>query len=135
MFGFLTTFGKAFRAKGNKQRQSARRERPQVEALEDRCLMAVTYHGGPVLKNVDVQGLYYGADWAKGLSQDHARLEGFLQTTVNSSYMDMLTNAGYGVGRGSFTPGYIDPANLPSSQFLTDAQIQKEIQADISNSR
>jgi hypothetical protein len=107
--------------------------RPRLEALEDRQVPTITYHGGALLPHVEVQALYLGSDWAASpayLSQANF-LEGFLNNIVHSSYMDMLTNAGYGVGRGSFNPGTIALANINKNFFLTDGMIRNELQRDI----
>src|SRR5215469_11588204 len=94
--------------KGPTSRRSARFD---VESLEGRQMLTVTYHGGNLLTHVEVQALYLGSDWAKKpiYYQQTGSLENFLETTVNSTYLDALTNAGYGVGRGTFSPGKIDP--------------------------
>src|SRR5947208_13100672 len=83
--------------------------RPVMEELEQRLTPTVTYHGGPVLPHVEVQAIYYGSDWSgnSSLYQMTGQIEGYLNYMVNSPYMDMLTNAGYGVGRGSFSQGRI----------------------------
>jgi hypothetical protein len=95
--------------------------------------MTVTYHGGALLPHVDVQALYYGSDWSNNSTYygQAGYLEGFLKTIVNSSYMDMLAKDGYGVGRGSFESGKIDPAKVDKSQYLTDNQLQGALQAEI----
>lgn len=111
------------------------RFRPALEQLEDRVVPTLTYHGGGVLPHVEVQALYYGSDWyynATYLNQT-GFLEGFLNNVVHSSYMDALTNAGYGVGRGSFDAGRIGTTNLNKAYYLTDAGIQGAIQAYITN--
>ncbi len=76
----------------------------------------VTYHGGGVLPHVEVQALYLGSDWStnSALHNQTGQTEGFLNNIVNSSYMDMLTNAGYGVGRGTSTSLYRRPATCPA---------------------
>jgi hypothetical protein len=107
------------------KRREAARARPQVEGLEDRRLMTVTYHGGALLRNVEVESMYYGRDWGSSPYYDQMRyLNGFLGNVVNSSYMDMLNKAGYGVGRGSATPGRILSATIDKTQYLSDKQIQ-----------
>jgi hypothetical protein len=58
-------------------------------------------------------------------------MEGFLRDVTTGSYMDMLTNAGYAVGRGSTTTGRIDPAVIDRRYYLTDGRIQGVIQQDI----
>jgi hypothetical protein len=114
-------------------RRAAPRARLAVEHLEDRWVPAVTFHGGAVLPNVEVQGLYYGSDWwtNSGYYNQTGYLEGFLNNVVHSSYMDMLNKAGYGVGRGSFDQGWVDGTNLNKSQYLSDGQIQGALVANI----
>jgi hypothetical protein len=113
-----------------------RRARPELESLEDRQVPTVTFHGGPVLLNVEVQALYYGSDWQTNPAQV-GYLEGFLKNIVQSSYMDLLTNAGYhdkaghNIGKGSSAPGYIDGTSIDNTHYLTDGQLQSALKADI----
>jgi hypothetical protein len=106
-----------------------------LEPLEGRQMLTVTPHGGAVLPHVEVQGLYLGSDWLNNSTyyQQTGFLEGFLKTTVNSTYLDSLTSAGYGVGRGTFSPGKIDPVAINKSLYLNDSGIRGELQADIKN--
>jgi hypothetical protein len=106
-----------------------------LERLERRDVPTVTYHGGGVLPNVEVQALYYGSDWYNNATyfNQTGYLEGFLNSVVHGSYMDALTNAGYGVGRGSFDAGRIGTANLNKAYYLTDAGIQSAVQGYITN--
>lgn len=108
---------------------------PQLEALEERWVPTVTYHGGVILPNVQVQPLFYGDQWYdnSSLYQETGQFGGFLQYLVNSPYMDMLTKASYNVGRGSYTPGQIQLASLNSNYFLEDSTIQSTLQTDIYN--
>jgi hypothetical protein len=110
-----------------------RHARPSIEGLEGRQLLTVTYHGGAVLPNVEVQALYYGSDWYTNPTyySQTGYLEGFLNNIVHGSYMDMLNQDGYGVGRGSFDGGKISLANVDKSQDLTDSQLQSTLQAYI----
>src|SRR5262249_34064066 len=41
-----------------------RRFRPEIECLERRDTPSITYHGGALLPNVEVQPMFYGLDWA-----------------------------------------------------------------------
>jgi hypothetical protein len=111
---------------GNRKTQSrvSRDFKPGVEHLEDRLVPTVTYHGGALLQNVGIETLFFGQNWSSDstLYQQAARLNGFLQYLTNSSYMDMLTNAGYGVGRGTAVNGPISLANL--SGIVDDTRIQ-----------
>ena len=105
-----------------KRRPEARRALPNLECLEERQVMSVTYHGGAVLPNVAVQGIYYGSDWGNNPTSFNqtGALEGFLGNIVNSPYMDMLTNAGYGVGRGHADGGRIVYANPDKTPLRLD---------------
>jgi hypothetical protein len=98
-------------------------------------MLTVTYHGGALLPHVDVQALYYGSDWYNNSSyyNQTGYLEGFLNTIVHGSYMDMLAKDGYGVGRGSFESGKIALVNINKSQYLTDGQLRSALQAYIHN--
>lgn len=104
-----------------------------VETLESRALLTVTYHGGALLANVETQAVYLGSDWqnTSTLKTQTGQVDTFLSTIVNSPYMDMMTNAGYNVGRGTSTAGVIDNITLNKSTGITDAQIQADIQAMI----
>jgi hypothetical protein len=110
------------------------RAKPGIETLEDRNLMAVTYHGGALLPNVEVQALYYGSDWTYNSTyyNQAAYLDGFLNNVVHGPYMDMLGKAGYGVGHGSFTSGRFDGVNIDKTKFLTDGQLRTDLQTWIS---
>jgi hypothetical protein len=118
-----------------KSRSEALRVRPQLECLEERRVMTVTYHGGAVLPNVAVQGVYYGSDWGNDptLSNQAGALDGYLGNVVNSPYMDMLNNAGYGVGRGHADQGKIVMANLNIGQYLTDTQIRNQLVSQLNS--
>jgi hypothetical protein len=111
----------------------ARTARPQLEAPEERQVPTVTYHGGAVLQNVEAQALYIGDQWSANptLSSQAGYLEGFLGTIVNSSFMDMLSNAGYGVGRGSASGGQIYAASLANGSALDDSTIQSWLSASV----
>jgi hypothetical protein len=108
----------------------------QVEALEQRTVPAVTYHGGALLPSVEAQALYLGDNWVNDPNLNHTAhltLDPFLSDIVNSPYMDALTTAGYNVGRGSASPGAFDPQTLDSSTFLAISTIPTIIQHDINN--
>jgi hypothetical protein len=107
--------------------------RPSLEYLEERLVQTVTNHGGALLQNVEVQALYIGSDWNSSASMQNNRtyLENYLKDIVNSSYMDMLSNAGYEVMRGSFDPGFTDPYPVNKTAGLTDANIRWFIEGDL----
>jgi hypothetical protein len=110
--------------------------RPQVEGLEERQVMTVTFHGGSVLPNVEATPIFYGSGWhaTAQTKADAAYLTSFLGDVVNSPYMDMLGNAGYGVGRGSAAPatfasdGWSEPDTLDPTKTLTDGNVQNTLQ-------
>ena len=106
----------------------------QVEQLESRQLLTVTYHGGALLTAVNAQAVYLGSDWqnTSTLQTQKGQLDQFVSTLVSGSYMDMLTNAGYNVGRGTSTAGAIDNLTLSKTSGVTDSQIQADIQSMIS---
>jgi hypothetical protein len=107
---------------------------PTLECLEDRLIPTVTYHGGALLPHVEVQGLYLGSDWSNNRTyyNQTAQFEAFNRFLPQSSYMDLLTQLGYGVGRGSTAPGTIDRLALNKTYYLTDSTIRGEIQRFIS---
>ncbi len=108
----------------------ARRVRPAVERLEGRTVPTVTYHGGAILPHVEVEALFLGSAWQTdpSLAALPGQLGGFLQSVTQSSFMDQLTRP-YGVGRGSYVGGGIDP--LPLGFDVNDWQIQDAIAQSI----
>src|SRR5487761_1141266 len=110
-----------FSAPGRRtKRQPARRRSPvagQIELLESRELLTVTYQGGALLTNVEAQAVYLGSDWntSSPLKTQAQSTDQFLSTLVNGPYMDMLTNAGYGVNRGTASAGAVDNINISKS--------------------
>jgi hypothetical protein len=109
----------------------------QVETLESRKLLTVTFHGGALLANVEAQLVYLGSAWQSNaaLQTQKAQLEGFTATVVNSNYMDMLTNAGYRVGRGTSSAGVVYNIGIAQNTTLTQTQVQTDLQAMLSNPR
>jgi hypothetical protein len=103
---------------------------PELERLDDRLVPTVTYHGGALLSHVEVQGMYLGSDWYNNRTyyNQTAQFEAFNRFLPQSSYMDLLTQLGYGVGRGSTSPGMIDRLVVNKNYYLTDSTIRGEIQ-------
>ncbi len=110
------------------------RFKPAGESLESRDMMAVTGQHGAILPHVEAQAVFYGSDWYynRSLYNLTAPVDGYLNYIVHSSYMDMLTNAGYGVGRGTDSAGEISLTNVNKSQWLMDSQIRGNLQSMIS---
>ncbi len=104
------------------------------ETLESREMFAVTYHGGALLTAVEAQAVYLGSDWNSNatLKTQSAAIDKYLADIVQSSYMDMMTNAGYGVGRGTASAGVVDDVALNKSSTLSDSSIQSYLKSMIS---
>src|SRR5260370_14030725 len=97
--------------------------------------MTVTYQGGAVMPHVEAQGVYLGQDWYNNpsLYNQAGQTEGFLRSIVSGSYMDMLTGAGYGVGRGTADQGRIWLENINKNYYLEDSHIRSDLQTMISS--
>ena len=100
------------------------------------------YFGGPVIAKVKVVAVLWGAKVPKTVS---AGLKGYFKAIVNSTYIDQLSQystvgiigvngkpgTNQTITRGSFTGKFvITPAN--TSKNLTDADVQSELEAQIS---
>jgi hypothetical protein len=129
----MKTWLRSLCQKKSLKKQTRRTARPQLEGLEDRQVPTVTFHGGALLANVEVQALYYGSDWSTNstLAAQRAQLDAFLNYTVQSPYMLMLNNAAYGVGNGTFNPGVLDAITLTPNSTITDGQLQNALQGVI----
>src|SRR5438477_6928836 len=102
---------KWFSARQNKptcQKKPAhpRTVQPRLEALEDRCVPTVTYHGGALLANVETQAVYFGSDYltVANVAAQRNQLQGFVNYIAGSPYLDRLSAAGYNVAHGSNAP-------------------------------
>jgi hypothetical protein len=122
-------------AKATGRRTPPRAPSAAIERLETRELLTVTYHGGPLLPQVEVQPIFVGSDWAtsSSLQSQATQLQQFNSFLTNSPYMDMLSSAGYNVGRGSADDGVTVGVHLNKSRFLTDAALRAGLQAEITN--
>lgn len=126
------------RSSSKAKRQTRRRltVSGRLEALEARELLTVSYNGGGVLPNVQAQAVYLGSQWANSsMSSQITQTDQFLSTIVNSPYMDMLTNAGYNVGRGTDTKGVVDNISISTRGSLSDNQIQSDLASLISQGK
>ena len=57
-------------------------------------MLSVSFQGGHLLGGVEPQALYLGSDWNQPTYKPVANtLDTFVNTLVNSTYMDMLTGA------------------------------------------
>jgi hypothetical protein len=105
------------------------------ERLESREMLTVTYHGGALLSHVEAQPVFMGSDWASNSSlvSTAGSLNTYVGYLVNSNYMDMMTNAGYNVGRGTSTSGATLNLTLnKTTTGLSDSQIHTNLQNAIS---
>jgi hypothetical protein len=125
---------------GFKSQRGSRRQtsvyRPRVEALEERCVPTVSYHGGPLLANVGIESVFYGNVWSTNpaLFQMTGKLDTFLGSITNSTYLDQLreySEPGYQIGRGQFLDGIIATDSLFPGTTVTDDQIQQMLDGQI----
>src|SRR5712691_10571537 len=130
MSWFTRWFGKRSRAAKVSRRPSM--ARLQVERLERREVPTVSYYGGNLLPHVEAQALFLGNGWTSSaaLTTQAATLNTSLIDITSGAYMDALTRAGYGVGRGTAAPGYLDNLALAPGSTISDAAIQAEVRAD-----
>jgi Bacterial Ig-like domain (group 3) len=107
--------------------------RPCIESLEDRSVPAVLNYGGNVLPHVEAQALFLGNEWSTvpAYIAQAGTINQFLPNITGGAYMDALTLAGYGVGRGTASPGPVDNSTITIISTITDASIQRSLQADI----
>jgi hypothetical protein len=109
--------------------------RPQLEALEVRQVPTVRFFGGNLLPHVEAQALYLGNEWAPGTSYSGltTTVDAFLKDITGSAYMTSLTSAGYGVGTGTASPGFVDTTTtVTPNTVITDSFIQNAVANDIS---
>ena len=129
----FSTTGKRGKRRQIGQRRAGSPQGARVESLEAREMLTVTYNGGALLTNVEAQAVYLGSDWSTNstLQGQAQATDKFLATLVDSPYMDMLTNAGYGVGRGTASAGTVDRVGVNS--VISDSQIQSDLASMISS--
>ncbi len=117
-----------------KHHPTTRHRTLNLETLECRRLLAtnVTYHGGPLLQNVQVENVYYGSTWGTDstLQQTISQTDGFLQYLVASPYFDALSQ--YNINHGSFVNRDDLVSQNPTNQTIDDSQIRQTLDAEIS---
>lgn len=91
----------------------------------------VSYHGGPLLQNVEVSTLFWGSYWRQNSLADY--FNGFYQALfADGGYLQNLAQysaGGYQIGNGQFVASALDSRQPPSR--VTEAQIQAEIRAGV----
>ncbi len=110
---------------------SKRPVRCWFERLEAREVFNATYHGGALIPHVEAQAVFLGSQWSSNttLESEADSINKYLAGLVQSPYMDMLTDAGYNVGQGTYTPGKV--INTTVTGTITDATIRSLLQAAI----
>jgi len=116
-----------------------------VECLESRQLLSggsvggaiadVTYHGGPLLQNVQIQSVFYGQSWStsSSLQQQIQQTDTFLQYFVTSPYVDTLKQ--YNVSDGTFVGSDVIAQNPSNGQTIDDSQIQSILNSEITSAK
>src|ERR1700722_16943505 len=92
----------------------------------------LAYSGGPVLQNVVLVNLYWGAS---AQTNNRTFLDGFAAAVTQSSFMDYLheySTGSYVIGRGSFGGDFqMTPPAGTETGTVTDTQITTELFAEI----
>jgi hypothetical protein len=93
----MATFLSRLFARSSRPARTTNRRRKSVqlgvEKLDDRIVPAgVTYHGGAIIPNVQVEPIFYGSSWSSNLTLaiEARTIASFWQNLTNSSYMDEL---------------------------------------------
>jgi hypothetical protein len=135
MRGFFRKVSDSVRGRDSRPRVRPTSRRLELEALEDRRVPTVQYFGGSLLPNVEAQALFLGSEWSSDptASAQTTTVNNFLKDVTGGAYMDALTRAGYGVGRGTASTGAVDNTALATSSVISDASIQSSIQTDINS--
>ncbi|KAI9326149.1 hypothetical protein DFJ73DRAFT_909669 [Zopfochytrium polystomum] len=98
------------------------------EAHTEARVYLLKYYGGPVISNVEVTILLWGA------ANYASDLEGFYSGVTNSTYFDMLAQyytPTQTIGRGTFVKS-ISLTGLPSSKSIDDSAIQTYLRSLVS---
>jgi hypothetical protein len=96
----------------------------------------LTYRNGPLLTNVEVFTIFWGAAWQDSANSSLlTHMNDFFDFIVSSKLMDQLAEynvAGKTIGHGKRT-GSITLTNSEPGKSVSDAAIQKMIQAEIAS--
>lgn len=101
----------------------------------------LTYHGGPIINNVEVTPLVWGS-WNYGsatgtVNITQARLTSVFNVIVNSPHMDWLSEynaGGFHIGRGTVDPwATVHPGAGNDGGTVTDAQIASVLRNQIAS--
>jgi hypothetical protein len=93
--------------------------------------ISLTYHGGPMLQNVQVATLFWGSNWKGSALTDY--LNGFFKGLfTDGRYLANLSQydaGGYTIGTGTLATTTIDE-QAPATK-IQDSEIRAEIRAQI----
>src|SRR5947209_12046902 len=114
----------------------ARPFRPLLERLEDRITPVgnptLTYNGGTLLANVQVEGVYYKDPTSLGLQPS---LDNFFKAMVNSRYVTGLLNrfsdGGFNIGAGTFAGDLNNGLTIAPGGTLTDTSIENMLSNEL----
>ena len=88
------------------------------------------YHGGPLLRRVQVNAVYWGDPWTKDATHVGYRtlIDRFLEFVVKSPLIDQLSEydvKGYKIGHGHFEGSHIVPSSFGNySSLVQDGDVQ-----------
>ncbi|HZC28601.1 MAG TPA: hypothetical protein VE269_02585 [Gaiellaceae bacterium] len=92
----------------------------------------LTYRGGPLLANVEVVAVYWGAQWRdEPLATLAGRLDGFFDFVLTSDLVDQLAEydvEGVAIGHGTRVASSVLD-NVPTDPALTDQQLRDGLRA------
>ena len=94
----------------------------------------LTYRGGPLLANVEVVSVYWGAQWRdEPLASFARRLDGFLDFVLTSELMDQLAEysvEGGAIGHGKRIGSSV-LEDVPTDPVLSDGQLRDGLQSSL----
>src|SRR5262245_25657627 len=131
---FLATVARRLFCRQPAKLRRQRTKRPircWIERLESREVFNATFHGGALIPHVEAQAVFLGSQWKSNttLQTEAAAIDNMLAYTVQSPYMDMLTDDGYNVGQGTYTTGARIDVSLTAT--TTDTTIRSLLQQAI----
>jgi hypothetical protein len=101
----------------------------KISALKPAALPKLTYRNGPLLANVEVYTIYWGAGWGTTLSTLATTLNNFFTAILKSSLMTQMAEYNttkYKIGNGKLT-GTTTIATPAPAALVTDTQIQAQL--------
>jgi hypothetical protein len=127
----LKNWLKSSRQPSTAARSRPARFRPELEKLEERRVMDVGFHGGPVIPHVHVDPIFYGQTWSGSDYQRSANLASFVSTITKSSYLSALGEYGVGTGSSDNAVYKTDSSSPAYGTTITESQIQSLLKSEI----